>query len=70
MHERVEPAFPPLVESGRPGCSRCRSKDNVKKRYVIDGRFRAEIKTHRSRKQHEQSEPRLDQFGEIRSQPP
>src|SRR6266496_2008499 len=70
MHERVELAFPPLVERGRAGCCRCRSKDNVKKRYVIDGRFRAKIKTHRSRKQHEQSEPRLDQFGEIRSQPP
>src|SRR5439155_2316151 len=69
MHERVQLAFPPLVERGRTGRGRCRSKDNVKKRYVIDGRFRSEIKTGRRREQNEQSEPRLDQFGEIRSQP-
>src|SRR6266508_4156417 len=70
MHQRIESAFPPLVKRGCARRGRRSSKDNVKKRDVIDGRFCPEIITNSGREQHKQSEPRLDQFGEIRSDPP
>src|SRR5439155_23126933 len=65
-----EPALPPLVKRGCARRRRRRSKDNMKKCDVINRRFCSEVKADRSREQHQQSKARLDQFGEIRRDPP
>ncbi len=54
LHERIEPAFPPLIERGRAGRGQRRAEDGVKKRQQIDRTPRTEIKADRGRQQHQQ----------------
>src|SRR6478672_11879742 len=65
MHQRVGPAFPPLIESGC-ACRRCCSTENrVKESAVINRRLRSEIKPHCRRKQDKQRQSRFDELSEV-----
>ena len=67
LHERVEPAFPPLIERGRARRGQRRPEDGMEKRDVIDRAGGAQIEADRSGEQNQKSQARLDEFREIRT---
>ena len=59
VHERVEPAFPPLIERGRAGRGQRGPEDGVEKRDVIDRPGRAQIKADRGGEQNQKGQAAL-----------
>ena len=70
LHERVEPAFPPLIQRGRARRGQRGPEDGVEKRDVIDGAGRAQIKADRGGEQNQKRQARFDEFREIRTHAP
>ena len=70
LHERVEPALPPLIERGGAGRGQRSPEDGVEKREVIDGASGAQIKADRRGEQDQKRQARFDEFREIRTHAP
>ena len=66
MHERIQAAFPPLIQGSRASRGQRSAEDRVQKCERIYRTVRAQIKTDGGSEQDEKRQPRFDQLRKIR----